>query len=391
MASSAPQRISRLNPTVGRHPAALREEARRRLVQRILASGGVLVLVLLLALMMWRRWEIGSPRHALVSVREAFREHDGTRLAYYADVDAIAEQVAGEGVDWLMVQHRRGDLAALRAEVHDIGTAPDTLQRIQLLKDALAERGGEGVGAALSGGTGDSASVAERLADAFTAMPPLDLLIGNDHLDFVSLGEARRLGMGMVVPVLVKYREMGTELRVSLRLERQHGRWRITGVEDFDETLSSIDDAQHEKLVALNEPVESRLEGMLTLGVPTLTQVPVGRRQSAWRLEFTVHNASPFAVRSVSMLMGTRGDDEHGEILAGAVPIAPGATVTTAWALDDTRARAAWAASQAGRLTVLTRSVEYDSAGTVARLHLFHSYAQARVHSAMDDSLDTAP
>jgi hypothetical protein len=206
--------------------------------------------------------------------------------------------------------------------------------------------------------------------------------------------------MGMVVPVLLKYREMGTELRVSLRLERQHGRWRITGFEDFDETLSSIDDAQHEKLVALNGPVESRLEGMLTLGVPTLTQVPVGRRQSAWRLEFTVHNASPFAVRSVSMLMGTRGDDEHGEILTGAVPIAPGATVTTAWSLDDTRARAAWAASQAGRLTVLTRSFEYDSAGTVARLHLFHSYAEARhrhggIHSAMDstmvDSLDTAP
>lgn len=386
-----------------RHPAALREEARRRLVQRILAWSGGLVLVLLVALMMWRRAEMVSPHHALVSVREAFREHDGTRLAYYADVDAIAGQVAGDGVDWLMAQHRRGELAALRGEVHDIGTAPDTLQRIQLFKDALAERGGEGVGAALSGGTGDSASVAERLTDAFAAMPPMDVLLGNDHLDFVSLGPERKLGMGIMLPVLLEDRELGSAVRVSLLLTREHGRWRITGLEDFDETLSAIDDAQHDKLATLNGPVEARLESILTLGVPTLTQVPIDRRRSASRLEFTVHNASPFAVRAVSILMATRGDDEHGAVLSGEVPIAAGATVTTAWTLDDTRARAAWAASQAGRLTVLTRAVEYDSAGTAQWLHLFHSYTEARhrhgghagtvsaMDSTMTDSLDTAP
>jgi hypothetical protein len=299
-----------------------------------------------------------------------------------------------------MAQHRRGELAALRGEVHDIGTAPDTLQRIQLLKDALAERGGEGVGAALSGGTGDSASVAERLTEAFAAMPPMDVLLGNDHLEFVSVGPERKLGMGIIIPVLLEDRELGAAVRVTVLLTREHGRWRITGLEDFDETLSAIDDAQHDKLATLNGPVEARLESILTLGVPTLEQVPMGRRRTAWRLEFTVHNASPFAVRAVSLLMATRGDDQHGAVLSGAVPIAAGATVTTAWTLDDARARAAWAASQGGRLTVLTRAVEYDSAGTTQWLHLFHSYTEARhhhggTHSAMDstmtDSLDTAP
>jgi hypothetical protein len=388
--------VSSARPTVARHPAALREEARRTLISRILAGGGIGTFVFLVGLLMWHRAVLGSPEYALTAVRDAFRGHDGTRLAYYADIDAIAQQVADEGVDWLVVQHRRDVLAALHDEVHDdIGTAPDSAQRVQLLKDALAERGGEGVSEALSAGTSDSTNVAQRMSAAFVAMPPLDVLVGRDHLDFLTVGRERRVGLGVVVPVMLEYRELGTEITVSLQLTRQRNRWRVVGVEDLDETLSSIDDAQADRLASLNGPVESQLESMLDVGTPTLTRVPARRGRGELRLDVTVRNASSFPVRAAALLMGTRGDDVHGDMLRGPLSLAPGAAVTTAWTLDEAGARAAWAASQAGRLTVRPRAIEYDSAGTTMTLHLYHSYAEARhrgasVHSAMD-STDSAP
>jgi hypothetical protein len=198
-----------------------------------------------------------------------------------------------------------------------------------------------------------------------------------------------------VVPVMLEYRELGTEITVSLQLTRQRNRWRVVGVEDLDETLSSIDDAQADRLASLNGPVESQLESMLDVGTPTLTRVPARRGRGELRLDVTVRNASSFPVRAAALLMGTRGDDVHGDMLRGPLSLAPGAAVTTAWTLDEAGARAAWAASQAGRLTVRPRAIEYDSAGTTMTLHLYHSYAEARhrgasVHSAMD-STDSAP
>jgi hypothetical protein len=379
----------------GIHPAALREAARKRLVSRILMGSGIATMVLLVALLIWRRVSLGSPAYALSSIREAFREHDGTRLAYYADLDAIAQQVANEGVDWLVVAHRHGTLAALRGEVRDIGTAPDSAQRVQLLKFALADHGGHGVGAALSAGTTDSANVAERMSDAFTALPPLDVMLGDDHLDFVAVGNARRVGQGRVIPVMLEYRELGAAVTVSLLLAHEKNRWKVVGFEDFDETLSALDDAQSERLTTLNQPLESRLEGMLVLGVPVTTLVPIGRHRTDVRLQVPVRNASPYPVRAMTVLLGERGgDEERAEILVTPLGVAPGATVVASWTFEETR-RGAWLASRPDKVTLRPRSIEYDSAGRVDTLRLFRSYAEARrgragIHSAMD-STDSAP
>jgi hypothetical protein len=243
---SSPAPPTRPNATTGRrpahrpaqqsaqrtvHPAALREAARRRLVTRILIGVGSTILVVLIGLVVSRRVMLASPKHALVSIGNAFRDHDGTRLAYYADIDAIASQVADQGVDWLVAQHRRSLLTALRGEVHDIGTAPDSAQRVQLLKFALAEKGGQGVAGALAAGTTDSANIARRLSEAFQSLPPLDLMVGGDHLDYVATGRPRRVGAGSVIPVTLEYRELGEAITVQLALAHQDKRWKVVGLE----------------------------------------------------------------------------------------------------------------------------------------------------------------
>ena len=403
---AAPTRPSqpRARPRPGVHPAAAREAARRQLVTRILIGVGTTVLVSLVGLVVSRRVSLASPKHALVSVEGAFRDHDGTRLAYYADIDAIASQVADEGVDWLVAQHRRRMLAALRGEVHDIGTAPDSAQRVQLLKNALAERGGQGVAAALAGGTADSANIALRVASAFQALPPLDALLGGDHLDFVATGRPRRLGAGTVIPITLEYRELGEAVVVSAVLSHEDHRWKVVGVEDFDETLSAIDNAQLGRLSSINRPVQARVESMLELGAPKVTLVPVGRTETDERLVVPVRNASPYPLRQVTLLLGTRGstDEEHDEALVAPVAIPPGATAPVTWTFQETgrrTTRSAWLVSRLDRMTLAPRGVVFDSAGAVDTLRLYHSYAEVSswgrqhklaVDSAMD-SADSAP
>jgi hypothetical protein len=370
---------------------------------RVFMGAGGLVLVVLIGMIVSRQVVLASPKHALVSVESAFRDHDGTRLAYYADVDAIVAQVADQGVDWLVVQHRRGLLAALRGEVHDIGTAPDSAQRVQLLKFALADKGGAGVSSALASGTTDSADIAQRLSQAFQSLPPLDLLMGHDHLDYVATGRPRRVGEGSVIPVTLEYRELGEAITVELVLAHQEKRWKVVGLEDFDETLSAIDNAQLARLSAMNRPRQARIEGMLELGAPKVTLLPVGRTDLEERLEVPVRNTSQTTIRQVTLLLGMRGgDEEHTEPLVAPVSIGPGATVIVPWTFPETiprTSRSAWLASRLERMTLVPRAVVYDSAGAVDTLRLYRSYAElsswgrlkgAAVDSSMD-SADSAP
>jgi hypothetical protein len=366
-------------PVTARHPAVLREEARRRLVTRVLIGAGALVFVVLLGLFVSRQVVLASPKHALVSIESAFQDHDGTRLAYYADVDAIVAQVADQGVDWLILQHRHELLAALRAEAGDIGTAPDSAQQVQLLKFALTDRGGKVVASALAAGT-DSATLAPRLTEAFQSVPPLDLLMGGDHLDYVATGRPQRVGDGSVIPVTLEYRELGTDITVRLVLSHQEKRWKVVGLQGFDETMSAIDNAQLARLSETNRPIQARIEGMLELGTPKVTLLPVGRTDLAEQLMVPVHNTSPFVVRQVTLLFGTRGgDEEHTEHLVKPVSIGPGATVALTWAFPETvrgTSRSAWLASRQAHMTLVPRGVVFDSAGVVDTLRLYGSYAE---------------
>ncbi|HWZ57708.1 MAG TPA: hypothetical protein VNW46_01935 [Gemmatimonadaceae bacterium] len=393
---SSPARPTR--PKASVHPAALREAARRRLVTRILIGVGSTILVVLIELVVSRRVMLASPKHALVSIGNAFRDHDGTRLAYYADIDAIASQVADEGVDWLVAQHRRSLLAALRGEVHDIGTAPDSAQRVQLLKFALAEKGGQGVAGALAAGTADSANISQRLSEAFQSLPPLDLLMGGDHLDYVATGRPRRVGAGSVIPVTLEYRELGEAITVQLALSHQDKRWKVVGLEDVDEMLSAIDNAQLARVSSVNRPVQMRIEGMLELGSPKVTLVPVGRTDLEERLMVPVHNTSRSTIRQVTLLLGTRGgDEEHTDPLVSPVSIGPGASVAITWTFPETRrgtSRSAWLASRQDRMTLVPRGVVFDSAGVTDTLRLYHSYAEVSSWGrgkAVGDSVDSAP
>lgn len=347
------------------------------------------VVVLVGGLAGWRHFAIGSPRYTLRQVATAFRNHDGTRLAYYLDVDAVTQQVADEGLDWLIASHRRSALRALRADVRVTGTARDSAGRLQLLRNAMAEQGAHAIADLLAGGTSDSANVAERLMEAASAVPPLDVLIGDEHLDFARMGHTTHRGESLVVPVELHYRELDATVVVGVVLAHNGERWRIAEIDKLDDLLDAIDNAQLERLGAINRPIEEQMAATVQLGAPQVSRASRGEV----RLVIPVHNLSSNPVRRVTIaLEGQGSDDEHAETLDAPLVIPPGATVGLSWSFPESRrgpSRITAMLARPDRLVVRPGLVQLDSAGQVQTLRVFSSYVdarRARSHGHRDDA-----
>jgi len=359
---------------------------------RFIIVGAIAIPVVIGALIIGRRVRTGSPAYALAAARDAFRDHDGRRLMYYVDLDALTAQVADEGVQWLLVGRQRARLSLLRGEVGDEAPAPDSADRIRQLKTALAERGARAVAAALAAGTADSANVAERMSGAVTTLPPLDVIIGSDHLDFVRTGAPAVLGDERIVPVIFEYRELGETVAMRLVLSRTDRRWTVTGLADFDQTLTEIGDAQTERLRTLNRPIEDRLAAAVELGEPSVTDGGRHRRGSDLRLTVPIRNASPMPLREVTLLLGTRAaDDGYAESLTVPLALASGAGASVSWSFGGTRSsRAAWLLTRPDQIVLRVRAAVFDSAGRADSLRLATSYDETRpAHPPRPSSTDS--
>jgi hypothetical protein len=333
----------------------------------------------------WRHFAIGSPRYTLQQVGIAFKNHDGTRLAYYLDVDGVTTQVADEGLDWLIATRRASALRALRANVHVSGSPRDSAARLQLLRDAMAQHGSHAVYDLLAGGTSDSANVAERLMGAFSAAPPLNVILGDEHLDLVRMGHAAHRGETLVVPVELHYRELDATVVVGVVLSQNggSGRWRIVGVDKLDDLLAALDNAQLERLAAINRPIEEEMATVVQLGAPQVSRVAINRHESELRLIVPARNLSANPVSRVTVIVQRQGgDDEHSETLDAPLPIAPGATIGLSWSIPEVRrgssSRLGSMMSHPDQLTVRPGLVQFDSSGQARTLQVFKSYIDAR-------------
>src|SRR5580704_4476074 len=212
-------------------------------------AGGGLVLGLA-GFAVYHQASINSSERALREIERSFRDHDGTRLAYYLNTDAVTQQVSDEGVDWLSSQHDEGTLRALIAEVPGAEQgATDSAARILALKSALAEKGGKGIAMALSSGTADSADVAVRLLAAFAGLPPLDVILAGDHLDLSEIGTAKGTGTDRVIPLVLLDRELNVGITIGVGVHHQGSRWQVSGIEGLERTLAALDNAQQEHLI----------------------------------------------------------------------------------------------------------------------------------------------
>jgi hypothetical protein len=345
-------------------------------------AGGGLVLGLA-GFAVWHQVSINSSERALREIEQSFRDHDGTRLAYYLNTDAVTQQVSDQGVDWLSSQHDEGALAALMAEVPGAEQgAGDSAARVLALKSALAEKGGKGIAMALSSGTADSADVAVRLLAAFAGLPPLDVILAGDHLELSQVGEAKGTGTDRVIPIVLHDRELDVGITFGVGVHHQGARWQVSGIEGLEHTLMALDNAQQEHLVVANRPVEERLQSLVGIGAPDIAKTAHGRYRTDVRLRLRIDNTSTETVRGIDLSLSTRAsDDEHAEMLHVNGPIPAGQAVMAEWSFDETRrgtSRTASMLTHPDDLMIRARRVVVDSAGVADTVRLSKTYRALR-------------
>jgi len=345
-------------------------------------AGGSLVLGLA-GFAVYHQASVNSSERALREIELSFRNHDGTRLAYYLNTDAVTQQVSNEGVDWLTAQHNQGALAALIAEAPGAEQgATDSAARVLALKSALAEKAGRGIALALTTGTADSADVVVRLLAAFGGMPPLDVILAGDHLDFSQIGEPKGTGTDRIVPLVLHDRELDVPVVINIAVHHQNARWQVSGISELDHTLERLDNAQQERVIVANRPIENRLPELIGIGAPQVTTMAHGRTRTELRLRVRLDNKSPETVQSLDLALMTRsGDDDHSEPLHVDGPIPPGGAVMAEWSFDEQRRGSSRTASMLRHpedLMMHTRRVVLDSAGVVDTVQLYKSYRALR-------------
>lgn len=333
---------------------------------------------------LYHQASVNSSERALREIETSFRDHDGTRLAYYLNTDAVTQQVSDAGVDWLESQHYSEVLAAAIAEVPGAERdATDSAARISALKSALAERGAQGIAMALSTGTSDSADVGVRLVAAFAGLPPLDVILSGDHLDLVGLGDPKGNGTDRVVPLQLRDRDLNIPIVVGVAVHKQGPRWQVTGVDALDRTLGAIDNAQQERLIVANRPIESRLQEMIGIGAPDIARVAHGRSGTNVRLRMRIDNHDTETIRAIDLALSTQSsDDEHAEMLHVDGPIPAGGAVMAEWSFDPTArgsSRTAALLLHSNDLSIRARRVVTDSAGVADTVRLYKSYRALRV------------
>ena len=352
----------------------------KRLVIGVAAGGLVLGLA---GFALYTQASLNSSERALREIETSFRDHDGTRLAYYLNTDAVTQQVSDQGVDWLSAQHDEGSLAALLAEVPGAEQgAPDSAARVLALKSALAEKGGKGIAMALSSGTADSADVAVRLLAAFAGMPPLDVIFAGDHLELSEIGAAKGTGTDRVIPLVLLDRQLNVRITIGVGVHHQGSRWQVSGIEGLDRTLAALDNAQQEHLIVANRPIETRLQDLIAIGTPDIAKTAHGRYRTDIRMRLRIDNKGSETVRGIDLALSARsGDDEHAQVLHVDGPIPAGQAVMAEWSFDERgrgTSRTASMLLHPDDLMVRARRIVVDSAGVADTVRLFKTYRALR-------------
>lgn len=332
------------------------------------------MLLALVSAVAWRWRAARQPGYALDQIAVAIRHGDGAKLAYYADVSAVTEEVIDETVDWL-VSHRGADAVLAAA---DVSHADSRAAGVQDAKAKLQGRADEAFTMATAAAV--EGPVGARVIDAFIQQPPLSVIMDGEHLDLRSIDQPLVDGETATVPVVVRHRELVVDVKLDLLLHREGPRWRLSGIGGLPQALDAIDRAQAERLEIANRPREEQLQTLLSVGGIQVQRIARRRTKPFYRLRVAVSNRSPDSLTNVTLTLAQRGSSaDHATLLEVEHPIPPSSTSTETWELDEATARSTHLGAllaRPERLALRLQSVVWDSAGQADTVRLLHRYEE---------------
>jgi hypothetical protein len=380
VARSAPHRRS--GPTGGRRSAAPLPTKRRGKWARRLQSPRVpwiiatTVVLALAAALEWQRVQTSRPTYALAQIELAVRQHDATKLAYYVDAGALTSEIVGGTVDWLAAHHRLDDVVDGEAEQGSKGRAV----RLQTAKVILGDRANRAATGTLAIPLDEAGPLPQRLIDAYVGTPPMSAVMGGDHLDLRTVGQAHLMGPTAVIPLTLRDRDLIVDVHLGLDLAREGERWKVVGLSGLDGALDIIDRAQTERLEIANSLRLQRLAGVIAVGTPAVEHVTHRRsRFAGYRLRVPLTNRSPNGVLAVSLGLRAHGlDDAQAVRLEVEHPIPSGSESAEVWLFPTESAgtRLPSLLAHPERLAVSIRSIVVDSAGHADTLRLIRDYRE---------------
>ncbi len=339
-------------------------------------AGGTLVLGLAAALQ-WQRYETSRPTYALAQIELAARQHDATKLAYYADKGALTSEVVGETIDWLTQHRRLNDVIEGEGELGTQGRAV----RIQNARVTFEDRANRAVSATLAVPSDETGTLPQRLVDAFATVAPMSAVIAGDRLDLRTVGPARVMGQTAQIPLTLRDRDLIVDIHLNLELEREGSRWRVVGLTGLGPALGVIDRAQVERLDIANGLRAQHMAGLLAVGAPNVGRITHRRSRPAYRLSVPLTNRTRHTVEAVSLGLRTENVDESRAVALEVQHAIPAGTQSSeVWQFSDASAgtRVSSLLTHPERLLVGIRSVVMDSAGNADTLRLFRNYSEFR-------------
>jgi hypothetical protein len=324
---------------------------------------GAATLLLLAGVVSLGKFITGTPGYAISQVELAIRQHNGTKLAYYADAAGIVSQVVDETTDWLVAHRGMGTVAGLDG----VAEAHGKREKVQAAKVAMTDKINRQIGAALISHQRDSVGIARQVVWALSALPPVAQLAGGDHFDVTAVGQPVVHGERADLPVMLQYRELQVDIPVGIIMQHQGRRWRVVGVSGLREALDVANRAQVERLAMDNRSITQRIAATLDVGTPSVVRKAHGRKRTTYLLQVPITNRSTDTVLGVMLGLATRtSGGPQAMQLEVQHPIAGGATSSEVWQFDESSAAHSAVATMLAhpdRLVVHVRDLVIDSAG----------------------------
>jgi hypothetical protein len=325
-------------------------------------AGGITVAVLA-GVVYLARVITATPGYAIGQIETAIRQHNGTKLAYFADGAGIARQVVDETTDWLVAHRGMGAIAGLEG----VDEARGRRQKVQAAKLAMVETLNRSLSAELNTRRPDTSGIAERVVRALCASPPLAKITGDEHFDVTAVGQPVVSDQTAQIAITLQYRELQVDIPVAIEMQQAGRRWRVVGVSGLSHALDMVNTAQAERQAIDNRSAAERVAATLEVGAPTVERTAHGRKQTTYLLHLPLINHSADTVIGVMLALRTHAAEAVPAMeLEVQHPIAGGTTSPEVWRFDEPASKPSAVAAllaHPDRLVVRVRDLVIDSAG----------------------------
>lgn len=304
-------------------------------MNKSLRIGLVLLVVLLLASLGAWLYVTGTPQYSLRQVAKAVEGRDRAMFERYVDV----ERTVGSAIDGVMDAFLRQAIDSASQSDNPFAVIGATLgaAMIENVKPAAVRAATKTI---LDGV--ESGSIADAFREAGgegQAVGPLNLTSSAslDDARFMGVTRVDKSNGHAVVGLAIRYEVLDTTLVLHIEMEKGDGRWRIVGVKDLGEFLSTLVAIEQARLAEINRRIKQEMDRFVEVVSLESRIRSRGWFQNDLEVAIRVGNLSDLELRNVVLRLTTADEMAESLEFPPIRSIAPGEDGVANRVIDDIR------------------------------------------------------